>query len=68
MRTNGLAVDDKKIGYFKVEGYSKSKVYFEGDGLPVLYVKTDDKNFFVNSSKKVDVEELYNELIKLDKL
>gem|GEM_PF-2935089 len=68
MRTNGLAVDDKQIGYFKVEGYSKSKVYFEGDGLPVFYVKTDDKNFFVNFSEKVDVEKLYNELKKLEEL
>lgn len=68
MRTNGIGTEGKQIGYFKIEGYSSSKIYFQGDELPILHIKTQTRDYFVNSNKRLDVNKIYKELESLQKL
>lgn len=65
-KVNGISTEDKKIGIFKIEHYGWSRLYITEDNLPVIYIRTNDKNFFINSSDKVDAKELYQKLKVLD--
>ena len=67
LRLNGIGLKEKCIGTFKVNGYGKSELYLTEDNLPILHLKTEDRSYFVNSSKKVNVIDIYNKLKSFDK-
>ncbi|WP_315165836.1 PH domain-containing protein [Metaclostridioides mangenotii] len=67
LRLNGIGLKEKCIGTFKVNGYGKSELYITEDNLPILHLKTKDRSYFVNSSKKVNVKDIYNKLKSFDK-
>lgn len=65
IKLNGISTEEKRIGTFKVSGFGKSELYLTKDNLPVLYIKTNDRGYFVNSSRKVDIKMIYDKLDNL---
>lgn len=65
IKLNGIGTEEKRIGTFKVSGFGKSELYLTKDNLPVLYIKTNVRSYFVNSSRKVDIKIIYDILDNL---
>ncbi|MBB6446406.1 DUF3784 domain-containing protein [Bacillus benzoevorans] len=63
-KENGFGMQTMAKGYFTVEGYDSSLLFIHHNARPIMYIKVNDKNIFINGESAEQTKNWYEQLSK----
>jgi len=61
-KENGFGLQTLAKGYFTVEGYDSSLLFIHKNSNPIMYIKVNDKDIFINGKNAEQTKNWYEQL------
>lgn len=63
-KENGFGLQTMAKGYFTVDGYNSSLLFIHKESNPIMYIKVDNQNIFINGERAEQTKKWYKRLSK----